>query len=177
MYLAAGSAPDGVFRQLGVGDDPAFARLALVGDVEDVDDLVLECLAVPLERAVHQSDDVLVVGDDVVEVELDVLEFLRVPGNRPKGSILALEIAAEYTAASVPDKVIGPRVRQGLHVTAIERRERIAYDLDLLVEAELRYGFRHLRPPLSPFGLDPATGRDDHPSEPIMGGLPSLSRH
>jgi hypothetical protein len=43
----------------------------------------------------------------------------------------------------VPDKVIGPGIRQGLHVTAIERRERIANYLDLLVEAELGSGFRH----------------------------------
>ena len=85
----------------------------------------------------------LVVGDEVVEVELDVLKFLRVPGNGADGGLLALEITTEDTAARVPDKVVGPRVAQGLHVAPVEGIERIANGLDLLVEAKLRSGFCH----------------------------------
>src|SRR5437868_5879301 len=150
------AALDGVLCQLSVRDDPALRRLALVVDVEDVDDLVLVRLSAALERAVHQGDDVLVVGHDVVKVELDVLQLLRIPGDRPDGGFFALEIAAEYAAAGMPNIVIGPRVGQGFHIAPHERVERIANQLDLLVETELRGGFCHLRPPLSPFGLDPA---------------------
>src|SRR5205807_707417 len=101
-------------------------------------------------------DDMLVVGDDVVEVEGNVLQHLRISGNRPQRGLLALEVAAEDAAARMPGEVIAPGIAQRFQIAALERRKRIANHLDLLVEAELRAGFRHHRPPLSPFGLDPA---------------------
>src|SRR3979411_1588067 len=94
----------------------------------------------------------LVVGHDVVEVKRDVLQRLRVPGNRADGGLFALEVAAENAAPRVPGEVIAPRVAQGFTIAPLERGKRIANHLNLLVEAELRAGFRHHRPPLSPLG-------------------------
>src|SRR2546425_107671 len=146
FFRSAGSAgrtaPEAA-AQLGVGDDPALGRLPLVVDVEDVNDLVRVRLPVALERAVHQRDDVLVIGDDVVEVERDVLQLLRVAGNRRDCGVFALEVSAEDTAASVPDVVVAPRIGQCLHIAPFEGIERIANELNLLVVADLRSDFRH----------------------------------
>src|SRR3989442_11885674 len=138
-----GLAADGVLRQLGVADDPALGRLPLVVDVENVDDLVLVRLRVALERTVHQRDDMLVIRDDVVEVERDVLQLLRVPGNRRDGRVFALEVSTEDTTASMPYVIVSPRISQGLHIAPFEGLERVTNELNLLVVTDLRSGVRH----------------------------------
>src|SRR5439155_25529228 len=42
-----------------------------------------------------------------------------------------------------PDVVVRPRIGQGLHIAPLERIERITDELNLLVVADLRSGFRH----------------------------------
>src|SRR2546427_12577784 len=97
----------------------------------------------------------LVVGNDVVEVDCDVLQRLRVSGNGCECRLFALEVPSEYAAARVPGEVIAPCIAQCFHVAPLERLESVANNLDLLVEAELRTGFCHFAL-LEPIGLEAA---------------------
>src|ERR1700681_995400 len=97
-----------------------------------------------------------VIPQYVVDILLDVLEGLRVLHDVGQSRLLAFVILAELgRATSMPHGIVGEAVANGLQVATPEGVERAPYPFDLLVDVELGAGFRHLRPPLSRYRLDP----------------------
>src|SRR5207244_11364722 len=115
--------------------------------------------------------------EKVVDVQANVLERLRELGHIAHKGFLALEVAAKLRApAAMPDRIIGEQLSDRLEVAALEGLESVTNTLDLLVEAELNSGFRHVRPPLSPSGSTRPLAGDDHSSGPTIGRSVAVSR-
>src|SRR5205085_2313023 len=126
--------------------------------MEDKGLLAFVGLAVAACRCGDQRDDMLVVGDEVVEVLLDLLVALGVIDDVLHDRLFPAVLTAKLRRSiSMPHRVVGELVADCLDIAAFERVEAITDGLNPLLEAELGSGFRHLRPPLSPFGEDPAT--------------------
>jgi hypothetical protein len=114
-------------------ESPVLLDLAVCGRVEDVDGARLEALAVAFSADRADAHGVLVVGEHVVDVDLEgATGLLEEAAEHVDDLFLALVVAGEHVVpADVPHDVVGEQPVDRRHVSFGERCVALAQERDV----------------------------------------------